>query len=251
MGITAAKGFRHPDFKICWRSLGRFEGGPSIKRNFQHDQNIPTSVAEQFTARVARLVGEGRGGRPIEAMELAIMEDPQLTLSGGTSSLATAEVLVRWELLYDLHKRLARISGGSFRDLGALGNDLKAGVFTLLEKLKLENRLHIVWCTVGTEMDKFLSKGDTLGRICDRMGLRHFAWGEVIEFRYYVGFVSRLRIPTTLDAFDSPDFRPSKPGDGTGYTKDIKTRRRGLPELVHEACLFPALKASVSVRGNL
>jgi hypothetical protein len=73
----------------------------------------------------------------------------------------------------------------------------------------------------------------------------------VIEFRYHAGSVSRLRIPTALDAFDSPDFRPSKPGGSTGYTMDIKTRRRGLPELVHEARLFPALKASVSVRGKI
>ena len=251
MGIAAANGYRHPDFKICWRSLGHFEGGPSIKRNFQRDQNISKSVAEQFTARVAKLVGEGRGGRPIETMELAIMEDPQLTLSGGTSNFSTGEVLVRWELLYDLHKRLARISGGSFRDMGALGNDLKAGLFTLLEKLKLENRLGIVWCTVGTEMDKFLSKGDTLGRICERMGLRHFGWGEVVEFRYHAGSVSKLRIPTTLDAFDSPDFRPSKLGGSAGYARDIKTKRRGLPELVHEARLFPDLGASASVRGNI
>jgi hypothetical protein len=251
VGITSAKGFRHPDFKVCWRSLSSFDGGQSIRRNFRRDDNIPTPIAEQFTSRVARLVGEGRGGTPIETMGLAIMENPQLTLSGPMSSLATGDVLVRWELDYYLNKRLARISGGSSRDLGALRKDLRAGIFTVLDKVKLENQWGIVWCTLGTAIDKWLSKGDTLERIRDRMGLRHFAWGEVIEFRYEVSSVSTLRRPTTLDAFDSPDFRPSRLGDRTGYTKDIKTRRRGLPELVHEGCLCSSVRATVSVRGKI
>jgi hypothetical protein len=249
MGITAAKGFRLPQFKIFWRFLGRCEGGPPIKRNFRRDPNIPTSTAEEFTARVAKIVGAGRGGRPIETMQLAIMEVPALTLSGRASSLAMRDMLVRWELLYDLNKWLARVSGGSSRDMGELLNDIRAGVLTPLDGLKVENRLGIVWCTLATQIDRAMSKADTIGRICDKMGLRHVCWGTVIEFRYPVSSVSKLRIPTTLDAFDSPDFRPSKPGESTGFTRDIETGRRGLPELVHEGRLFPDLKAAVSDRG--
>ena len=251
MGINAAKGFRLPHFKTCWHFLGRCQDGPSIKRNFLRDQNIPKRTAEQFTARVAKIVGEGRGGRPIETIELAIMEVPPLTLSGRKASLGTLDTLVRWELLYDINKRLAKTSGGSFRDLKALQADLQAGIFVPLDGLKLGSRLGIVWCTLAAEIDKAVSKGDTTGRVCDRMGLRHICWGTVIEFRYPTSSVSRLRIPTTLDAFDSPDFRPSGRRSAIGRTRDIKTGRRGLAEMVHEGRSLADLKASVSVRGQI
>jgi hypothetical protein len=250
MGIDAAKGFLLPHFKKFWRFLGRSEGGSSIKRNFLRDQNILKSTAEQFTARVAKIVGEGRGGRPSETLRLAIMEDPPLTLCGRTSSLAPGDMLVRWELLYDINKRLSGVSGGSSRDLKSLEDDIQAGIFTLLDGLKLGNGLGIVWCTLAPEIDKAMSKGDTIGRVCDRMGLSHICWGTVIEFRYPVSSLSKLRIPTTLDAFDSPDFRPSGRRGATGHTMDIQTGGRGLPEMVHEGRLLLDLKSTVSFRGE-
>jgi hypothetical protein len=158
---------------------------------------------------------------------------------------------VRWELLYDLNKQLAKRSGGGSGDMKALRDDLQAGVFTLLDGLGLGNKLNIVWCTLATHIDNSLAKGEALGRICDKMGLRHVCWGTVIEFRYVVGSLAKLRIPTTLDAFSCPDFRPSDLGAITGYAKDIRSGRRGLPELIHEARLLSSLKASVSVRGEI
>ena len=187
----------------------------------------------------------------METMKLAIRQAPPLTLSGRTARFAMGEILVRWELLYDVHKRLAKASGGSFRDFRALRDDLLAGAFTLLDGLELGNQLGIVWCTLATQIDKAVSKGDTIGRICDKTGLRHNCWGTVIEFRYPVSSLSKLRIPTTLDAFDSPDFRPSRRRDGTGHARDIKTGRRGLPEMVHEGRFWLDLKGIASLRGEI
>ena len=249
--ITTAKGFCLPHFKIFWRFLGRAEGGRAIKRNFRRDQNISTTAAEEFTARIATEVRDGRGGRPIETMEVAITAAPALTLSGRTPKLPPAEVLVRWELLYDLNKRLATLSGGGSSDMDKLKDDLQSGVFTVLDGLRLGNRLDIVWCTLATEIDKSLAKREELGRICDKMGLRHICWGTVIEFRYPVGSPAKLRIPTTLDAFSSPDFRPADSRSTTGYAKDIRTGRKGLPEVIHEDRLLSSLYPSVNVRGEI
>jgi hypothetical protein len=245
--MDGAVNFKTKSFQKFWKGLYRAPGGRRIRKNLLQDEGIPGDAREEFVDRVTAAV-EGGAIEPISVMTSAVMTNPGLTLRGRSPVINKSCDLARLDQLVSLNRELAKTTGGGYRDLESLYLDIKAGVVTVKDLL-LSNRIGILWCTLAESIDECISAGDKVARIRDKLGLRYLYWGHVYMFRYPASRPGTLRVPTTLDAVDYADFIPSQVTDLTGYTKDLRTGKPSMLELVHEARNFSDLCDSFSELG--
>jgi hypothetical protein len=184
------------------------------------------------------------GAQPAESLIGAIVAANQALLLRGTDLPRPAQcsrVMVGRDLL-EQNIQLRKLGFKTpVRDVGGAIRELQRGGLRGVTKKNMRGYLPLAWVTKTSAIDAMRHKVPALylaNELRDWLGLNHLQGDQyLVEVVYPPGSPPTLRAPTFLEGSDIV-FRSTRGPDSWGRTVNLKTRKPGLPEAIHEPIPF-------------
>lgn len=223
--------------EVWKKDLAQTPQGRKIIENFEKDPHVPDHICEQFFKNLITRIKEGDNS--IDAIRLSIVND-MLLQGPPVKPKELGENLLRLETIRNLKNRYIKENLPFFNDKDSLEKIkilMENGSINIekhFKDIKLQGIRPLVWATYAEAVENEFNLNDNIDELCDRLGLCDCnRCDDVAELRYDKNKVENYRLPTVIDAGENHVFNPSNEEDPVGYTWDLKNKREGFPEIIH------------------
>jgi len=221
-----------------------------VVENFEIEENIKTHIEFDFQAALLDASSASDHKDVFDSVSAAQVLSKNLMLNGPSVGDVRSEhrfVMSSKKVYKILGKSPVGHIGSLFDESGKPLSPAEKAVFLIENEFVsvddfdglIGNHLGFFWATFEEEFESYISMGSSPDRIRDALGLDFpTVYGEgdtVIWFKIRTSGLEEPKVPTIVEGADLPPFRPSPKGSLSGYTTDLKTGKRGFPEVVHKS----------------